>query len=72
MKIDRCPLTTDEKKGLIEKEAYYRYVKRSGTGVDSTDDWLKAESEVEKQMNEVCRPNPRKPRSRVSKGRTRK
>jgi hypothetical protein len=69
MKIDRCPLTRDEKKDLIEREAYDRYEKRGGTGGNSTDDWLKAEAEVEKQMNEVCRPKFRKPGSRVSRAR---
>jgi hypothetical protein len=61
MKIDRCPLTVDEKRRLIAEEAYYRYKKRGGTGGDSTEDWLEAEAEIEKHLNEFCLANPRKP-----------
>ena len=61
MKIDQCPLTAGEKKRMIAEEAYYRYEKRGGTGGDSTGDWLGAEAEIEKHINEFCLSKPRKP-----------
>jgi Protein of unknown function (DUF2934) len=63
MVIDRCPLTVDEKEDLIAKEAYYRYEKRGFTEADSTADWLEAEAEIERQLNELCWSQPQKPES---------
>lgn len=60
MKIDHCPFTADERNRMIAKEAYDRYEKRGGSGGDSTTDWLEAESEIRKQINEFCLPKPRK------------
>jgi hypothetical protein len=61
MKIDQCPLTADEKRRMIAEAAYYCYEKRGRTGGDSTEDWLEAEAEIEKHINEFCAAKPRKP-----------
>ena len=58
-KIDGCPFTTDEKNRIIAQKAYYRYEKRGRTDGDSVKDWLEAESEIKKQINEFCQPTPR-------------
>lgn len=60
MKVDRCPLTADEKKHMIAQEAYSRYQKRGASGGDAVGDWLEAEAEIEKHLNENCRSLPRK------------
>lgn len=54
-----CPLTADEKKSMIAQEAYSRYEKRGAIGGDSVEDWLAAEAEIEKQLEDHCQSRPR-------------
>jgi hypothetical protein len=50
---------------MIAREAYCRYEKRGGTGGELTADWLEVEAEIEKQISEICKPEPTGPGSAV-------
>jgi hypothetical protein len=43
-------LSQEERRGLIEREAYLRAERRGFEGGDPVDDWLAAEAEVEAQI----------------------
>jgi hypothetical protein len=53
MKLDQCPLTSNEKQRMIAKAAYFRYLNRDHE-YDPVEDWLAAEEEVEKSVNNFC------------------
>jgi hypothetical protein len=55
MKIDKCPLTLDEKNNMVMETAYYKS-KNHSLGDTPMDDWLAAEAEIEGAMAESCQP----------------
>ena len=56
MEVRKCPLTYEEKRHMIAKEAFLRSEKRGASG-DPVEDWLGAEAEVEEALNADCRPD---------------
>jgi hypothetical protein len=55
MKREHCPVSRDEKQRMIATAAYYRFVKKGGSKSDPLADWLAAEAEIEKALQNDCR-----------------
>jgi hypothetical protein len=68
MKIDRCPITSEERKNMVAREAYARFERRGGRAGDPAEDWREAEAEIEAQLKKHCGPEPRRLRFPPSPG----
>ncbi|MGB5422924.1 MAG: DUF2934 domain-containing protein [Desulfobacterales bacterium] len=54
MKLDQCPVTSDEKQRMVAEAAYFRFENRNFTGGDPVEDWVTAEADIENSLKVFC------------------
>ena len=54
MKLDQCPVTSDEKQRMVAEAAYCRFANRDFTGGDPVEDWVTAEADIENSLKVFC------------------
>lgn len=54
MKLDRCPVSQEEKQRMIATAAYFRSVQKGFADTDPLEDWLTAEAEIASALRAQC------------------
>ena len=60
MKLDQCPVTSDEKQRMVAEAAYFRFANRNFTGGDPVEDWVTAEADIENSLKVFCSVKPQR------------
>ncbi|MGA9538070.1 MAG: DUF2934 domain-containing protein [Desulfobacterales bacterium] len=60
MKLDQCPVTSDEKQRMVAEAAYLRFANRNFTGGDPVEDWVTAEADIENSLKVFCSVKPQR------------
>lgn len=55
MRTDPCRISHGEKQRMIANAAYFRAIQKGFGNTDPVEDWLAAEAEIEKSLQNDCR-----------------